>query len=196
MPPVVCRMDGQETLWSMKDHMQSDVVSVDILDLLHVTLRLWNAGKLFHSSDEPAAEKFVYEQVRRILHGQLQSVIHSLRARSTRRGLSEEKKAQLEVICEYFANHSHHMRHDEYLRQGYPIASGVIEGACRHVVKNRMERTGMSWPRPGAQAMLHLRTIWTCDQWDDFETHRIGREIDRLCPYRTMLSTLQWPLVA
>lgn len=194
--PVVCLMDGQESLWSMKQQTQSDLATVDILDLLHVTPRLWTAAKLFHPRDESAAEALVHAQARRILHGQVQTVIHSLRARATRRGLSAEKKASLEVICKYFAKHADRMRYAEYLREGYPIASGVIEGACRHVVKDRLERTGMSWTRPGAQAMLHLRAIWTCDQWDEFEKYRIARETARLYPYRATLSTLEWPIAA
>jgi hypothetical protein len=192
--PVVCLMDGQESLWSMKDQTQSDLVTVDILDLLHVTPRLWTAATLFHPRDESSAEAFVREQVQRILDGQVNTVIHSLRARATRRRLSEEKKTKLEVICHYFAKNAKRMRYHEYLRQGYPIASGVIEGACRHVVKDRLERTGMSWTRPGAQAMLNLRAIWTCDQWDEFEKYRIERETDRLYPYREALNILEWPL--
>ena len=82
----------------------------------------------------------------------------------------------------------------QFLARGYPIASGVIEGACRHVVKDRLERTGMSWTRPGAQAMLNLRAIWTCDQWDEFEKYRVERETDRLYPYREALNILEWPL--
>ena len=192
---VVCLMDGQETLWSTKESMQSDVETVDILDLLHVTPRLWTAAKLFHRQNE-AAEAFVREQAHRILQGKVKTVIHSLRARATRRGLSEEKKASLEEICLYFTKNAKRMRYDEYLRAGYPIASGVIEGACRHVVKDRLERTGMSWTRPGAQAMLNLRAIWTCDQWEAFDKYRIDRETVRLFPYRESLCALEWPLAA
>lgn len=193
--PVVCLMDGQETLWSTKELMQSDVTTVDILDLLHVTPRLWTAAKQFHQSNK-AAEAFVREQARRILQGEVKTVIHSLRARATRRGLSEKKKASLEEICLYFTKNAERMRYDEYLRAGYPIASGVIEGACRHVVKDRLERTGMSWTRRGAQAMLHLRAIWTCDQWEAFDKYRIDRETTRLYPYRESLGALEWPLAA
>jgi hypothetical protein len=192
--PVVCLMDGQETLWSMQEQMQPDLETVQILDLLHVTPRLWTAAKLFHPRDESAAESFVREQTRRMLHGQVKTVIHSLRARATRRGLTAAAQSSLAEICGYFHKHRHRMRYDEYLRAGYPIASGVIEGACRHVVKDRLERTGMSWTRPGAQALLNLRAIWTCDQWDQFDTYRIERETARLYPYRESLPTLEWPL--
>ena len=159
-----------------------------------MTPRLWLAAKLFHPRDESAAESFVREQTRRMLHGQVKTVIHSLRARATRRGLSVAARSSLAQICGYFHKNRGRMRYDEYLRAGYPIASGVIEGACRHVVKDRLERTGMSWTRPGAQAMLNLRAIWTCDQWDEFDIYRIERETARLYPYRQSLNTLEWPL--
>lgn len=194
--PVICLMDGQDSLWSMKQRMQSDLVTVDILDLLHVTSRLWTAARLFHPRDSSAAEAFVREQAGRILHGQVTTVIHSLRARATRRGLTQKNKAQLATICAYFTKNADHMRYDAYLRQGYPIASGVIEGACRHVVKDRLERTGMSWTRRGAQAMLHLRAIWTCDQWDDFHKYRITHENSRLYPHFDAFHTREWPIAA
>jgi len=72
---------------------------------------------------------------------------------------------------------------DEYLAAGYPIATGVIEGACRHIIKDRMERTGMRWKIAGAQAMLELRTIHTNGDWESFQNFRITRETNRLYPY-------------
>jgi hypothetical protein len=65
---------------------------------------------------------------------------------------------------------------DEYLSAGYPIGSGVAEGACRHVVKDRMEQTGMRWTVDGAQAMLHLRSIYLNSDWDEFVEYRIQAE--------------------
>ena len=69
---------------------------------------------------------------------------------------------------EYLENNREHMRYDEYLAAGYPIGSGVAEGACRHLVKDRMEQTGMRWTVAGAQAMLHVRALYLNDQWDEF----------------------------
>ena len=72
------------------------------------------------------------------------------------------------------------MRYDEYLAAGYPIGSGVAEGACRHLVKDRMEQTGMRWTVAGAQAMLHVRALYVNDQWDDFLEFRVEQEQARL----------------
>jgi hypothetical protein len=81
------------------------------------------------------------------------------------------------------------MHYGRYLRAGYPIATGVIEGACRHVIKDRMERAGMRWKIPGAEAMLELRTIDTNDDWDAFQTYRIDAENKRLYPHSEILAS-------
>ncbi len=80
------------------------------------------------------------------------------------------------------------MRYDEYLAKGYPIASGVIEGACRHLVKDRMERAGMHWTIVGAQAMLDVRSVHLSGQWAAFQQHRIARATERLYPYRQLVA--------
>lgn len=193
---VVCVMDGQPSLWELRERFQSDLPTVQILDLLHVTSRLWKAAHLFHPGDLPAAEAFVREQAGQILAGGVKSVIHSLRSRATRRGMSAARRSSLEVICKYFTKNRDRMRYDEYLRRGYPIASGVIEGACRHVVKDRLERTGMSWTPTGAQALLHLRAIATSNQWDAYHQYRVEQETKRLYSYRSQLNPLEWPLAA
>ena len=74
------------------------------------------------------------------------------------------------------------MHYDEYLEKGYPIASGVIEGACRYVVKDRMERTGMRWVLNGAHSMLQLRSVHASGRWDEFTPFRIAKERERLYP--------------
>lgn len=88
------------------------------------------------------------------------------------------------------------MRYDEYLRAGYPIASGVIEGACRHYVRDRLERSGMRWTRAGAQAMLDVRSEFLNGAWTAFQSHRIERETQRMYPHRQVLKGIEWPLVA
>jgi hypothetical protein len=80
----------------------------------------------------------------------------------------------------YLENNQEHMRYDEYIAEGYPIDSGVAEGACRHLVKDRMEQSGMRWTVSGAQAMLHVRVMYLNDQWNEFIEDRIVREQSRL----------------
>jgi len=83
--------------------------------------------------------------------------------------LSEEKRADVDATCGYFTAHAKRMTYDEYLAAGLPIATGLIEGACRHLVKDRLERTGMRWYASGAQAMLSLRCLKASNAWDEFQ---------------------------
>ena len=192
--PVVSIMDGQESLWNLRDALQEDVSMIDILDLLHVTPRLWEAAHLFHSPGSRLAEQFVRQRVLRVLKGEVSSVIVGLRRLATINNLKGKKRKKIETITNYFAKNQHRMRYHEYLAAGYPIASGVIEGACRHVVKDRLERTGMSWTVPGAQAMLSLRCIHLSKLWHEFTNFRVQSETERLYPYRSTLAEMQWAL--
>jgi len=186
--------DGEECLRTTRDVFQEDVAMVDILDLLHATSRVWRASRLLGYTGEAEREKFVRERIHWILQGNVTSVIASFRSLSTRRGVTGKRQKELQKICNYFEKNAYRMRYDEYLAKGYPIASGVIEGACRNVVKDRMERTGMSWVIEGAQAMLSLRCVWLCDSWEEYQAFRIERETQRLHPNRSWLKELPWAL--
>ena len=109
-------------------------------------------------------------------------VIRGLRWKGKHDKLSDERREDLEEICGYLENNAHRMAYHEYLAAGYPIASGVIEGACRHVVQDRMERSGMRWILDGAHAMLALRCIHLSGAWNEFMRFRIERECARLYP--------------
>jgi hypothetical protein len=71
---------------------------------------------------------------------------------------------------------------------------GVIEGACRHCVKDRMERTGMSWVLAGAKAMLELRSTALNGGWDEFMGYRGEQEAERVYPHRHTLEAVSWPM--
>lgn len=182
-------MDGQVSLWGAADNCL-DVPpedTIDILDILHVSSYVWKAAKVFYPHWEQR-EMFARDRLLRILQGEVRGVIGGLRQMATKKGLKGERLKQITTVCGYFEKHAHRMRYDEYLAAGYPIASGVIEGACRHLVKDRMERSGMRWRLVGAQAMLHVRAIYQSSYWDDFHKDRIAREQCKLHPNRALLS--------
>lgn len=193
---TVCIMDGQKSLWNTKDCLQERVNMTELLDLLHVTPRVWKLAHIFCASNERQREQFVRGRVYRILQGKVAGVVRGIRQLTTRRRLAASARRKVETICSYFESNQDRMRYDVYLKRGYPIASGVIEGACCHVIKDRMERTGMSWTIPGAQAMLLLRAIFTTDQWGEFLQYRVERENKRLYPHRTILEQVDWPIAA
>jgi hypothetical protein len=196
--PVVCLMDGQRSLWSScAHHLLED--RVEIVDLLHVTSYLWGAAYLFHAEGSDQASAFVRDRLLRILRGEVGYVIGGLRQMATKRQgsknqLSAAKRKALTKICNYLHRNRHRMHYDEYLAAGFPIASGVIEGACRHLVKDRMERAGMRWTIDGAQAMLDLRSTHINGQWHAFQHHRIHTETSRPYPQRRLLQQLGFEL--
>jgi hypothetical protein len=193
---IVCVMDGQPSLWAVrKTYLPGDNV-VEILDLLHVTPRLWEAAYLFHHEGSEEAASFVRDRLLRMLRGEAGYVIGGLRQMGTKHKLRGHRLAKLTTICNYLTKNLARMRYDEYLAAGYPIASGVIEGACRYVVKDRMERAGMRWTVEGAQAMLALRTTYINGQWKDFQKYRIKQERQRLYPQHKWLKQATWPLAA
>ena len=176
--PVVCLMDGERALWDMqREHFSG---AVGILDLFHVLERLWAVAHCFHAEGTDGAKQHVEERLRDLLQGRVGYVIAGLRRRLNGGKLSGPKRKVIKSAVEYLANNREHMRYDEYLAAGYPIGSGVAEGACRHLVKDRLEQTGMRWTVERAQAMLHVRAFYLNDQWEDFIEFRAEREQDRL----------------
>ena len=109
--------------------------------------------------------------------------------------LRGSKKKQLQAAVTYLENNRDCMQYDYYLELGYPIGSGVVEGACRHLVKDRMEGTGMRWRTEGAQSMLDLRAIFLNGDWDDFQQHRIQQNVHTLYPYRETIQEI-WNIAA
>jgi hypothetical protein len=186
--PTVYLCDGQEALWEARSEYLPDQNAVEILDLLHVTPRLWQAAKLFHGEKSPQVVPFVRQRLTQMLQGKVETVVRGLRRQAVEQKLSAAKKKVLGRICRYLSKNRQRMRYNEYLAKGYPIASGVIEGACRHLVKDRMERAGMHWTVEGAQAMLDVRSVFISGQWEAFQQHRIKRATERLYPYRQLVA--------
>ena len=106
---------------------------------------------------------------------------------ATKSWLSKPRREKVQQCLNYFAQRCEYMKYDEYLAAGYPIGSGVVEGACRHLVKDRMEQTGVRWRIEGAQAILNLRAIYVNDDWDSFHAARLEAEQHKLCPYKRCL---------
>jgi hypothetical protein len=128
--------------------------------------------------------------LQKLLDGNINRVIGGIRQMATKRDLSKPKREKVEKYLNYFAERAEYMKYDEYLAAGYPIGSGVVEGACRHLVKDRMELTGMRWRIAGAQAILNLRAIYVNDDWEAFHADRIQSEQRKLYPYKKRLSAI------
>ena len=171
---LVCLMDGEKGLWAARREWIQD--AIEILDLLHVLERLWAVAHCFHREKSPEAEDFVNHRLRMLLEGKVGYVIGGLRRLLATPGLTGERRRTINACIRYYDNNRERMKYDQYLAAGYPIGSGVAEGACRHVVKDRMEQTGMRWTTNGAQAMLHLRAIYLNGDWSSYMNYRIQAE--------------------
>jgi len=152
-----------------------------VLDILHVLTYLWAAAQALHGGwPSRACRAYVRCQLEALLAGQTQTVIDDMAAKATAARLPSYRQKAVDDAIRYFTNHASSMHYDLYLARGWPIASGVIEGACKHVVRGRMDRSGMKWARPGAHAMLQLRTVRLNDDWDDYQRFHRQREHLRL----------------
>jgi hypothetical protein len=160
---LVILHDGQTSLWELTEKYHQGWDKIEILDLLHVIPRIWDAGKILHPE---ALEAFVKERLTLILLGSAGMVISGLKRMASMHELSVGERQKLDTIINYLQTNRSRMKYDEYLLAGLPIATGFIEGACRHVIKDRLERTGMRWTRPGAQTMLTLRCIEASRLWE------------------------------
>ena len=118
--------------------------------------------------------------MQQLLEGKVGYVIGGLRQMATKHGLKGTKRKVVLEAAQYYENNREHMKYDEYLAAGYPVGSGVAEGACRHLAKDRLEQTGMRWTVAGAQAMLYLRATYLNGDWAEFLDYRIQREQQRL----------------
>src|SRR3954470_1530881 len=179
--PVIFLSDGERALHDRQgEYLPEDTVC--ILDLFHVMERLWKvAWCLFEEKTQKReAHQWVEERLKRLLEGKVDPVIRGMRYQATQRGLKGQRRKTVEDAAEYLEGNRDRMKYDEYLAAGYPIGSGVVEGACRHLVKDRMERTGMRWLPSGAQAMLDLRATYLNGEWNAFWNFHVTQEDQRL----------------
>ncbi len=175
---VVCLMDGERSLWDAQEAFFPEAIGV--LDLFHVLERVWGVAHCVHKEGSDEAEQYVEGRLRELLEGRVEAVIEGFRRSMTQGHLRGIKRQVVRSAIKYLENNRNHLKYDAYLAAGYPIGSGVAEGACRHLVKDRLEQTGMRWTVGGAQAMLHVRALYLNDQWDEYLEYRVEQEQARL----------------
>jgi hypothetical protein len=175
-------IDGNNTqIEAVTAQAASRGITVTILiDFVHVLEYLWKAAWSFFDKGERASEEWVADQARKILHGKAGQVAAGIRRRATAYGYSAAERAGADECARYLDNKSAHLDYATALEKGWPIATGVIEGACRHVVKDRMDITGARWGLKGAEAILRLRAIIASGDFDAYWRYHIRREHERI----------------
>ena len=137
-----------------------------VMDFIHVLEYLWKAGHCLHEKDDKAVENWVAERALKILNGQADRVARGIKQSASKRGL--KKREAIDKCARYLQKNRMRLCYDKALSGGFPIASGVIEGACRHLINDRMDITGARWSLQGSEAILKLRSINSSGDWESY----------------------------
>jgi hypothetical protein len=150
-----------------------------IVDFVHVAEYVWDAAWALHAAGDRAAEVWVGQRLAKILNGRSADVADELRATAEDAGLPADKRKALNKTAGYLTNKAEYLGYDKALADGWPIATGVIEGACRHLVKDRLDITGTRWSLDGAEAVLKLRALVGNDDLPEYWRFHLAQEQQR-----------------
>lgn len=150
-----------------------------VLDLIHVIEYLWDAARALYHERDPAAEAWVSERLLEILRGKSSLVAAGIRRRATLLELNAKQREPIDKCADYLLKYRAYLHDDQYLAAGLPIATGVIEGACRYLVKDRLEKTGARWSLEGAEAVLRLRALRASGDFDEYWKFHLQKEYER-----------------
>ena len=150
-----------------------------VIDLIHVLEYLWGAAWCFFAEGDPDAEVWVHDRALAVLEGKARDVAAGIRRRATTTGLSRPKRKKADDCARYLTNNAPYLDYPTALAAGWPIATGVIEGTCRYLVKDRMDITGARWSAQGAEAVLKLRAVCSNGDFDRYWKWHLDREQQR-----------------
>jgi hypothetical protein len=147
-----------------------------LIDFIHVVQYLWKAAGSFFYPHDPEARAWVKTQADKILQGKARDVATGIRRRATRFGYGPKEREGADAAATYLDNKKDYLDYPAFLAAGRPIASGLIEGACRWLVKDRMEVTGARWSLDNAEAVLKLRALTGNGDFDDYFAYHLQQE--------------------
>lgn len=151
-----------------------------VVDLIHVLEYLWGAAWCFFAEGDHTAEAWVRDRAMAVLEGKARGVAAGIRRRATTAGLAAQKRKKADEAARYLTNKAPYLDYPKALAAGWPVATGVIEGACRHLVKDRMDITGARWSVAGAEAVLKLRAVRCNGDFDAYWRWHLDQERRRV----------------
>lgn len=164
---VIFLADGGPWCWNLcQTHFPQ---AVQILDVFHLARNVYKASAIFWGDRSAKAHQWAKQMLIELLEGHLEEVQAKL---NTLTFTSQKMRDERRRLIGYLTANRDRMDYPTYIAQGYPIGSGVIEGACRHVIGQRMKGSGRRWNDAGAEAMARLRAIECSHQWDRFWEER------------------------
>jgi hypothetical protein len=147
-----------------------------IVDFVHVLTYLWNAAGCLHPNNDQAAAQWVHRQATRVLQGHARKVAGTIRRQATTARLSPSQRKPADEAATYLTNKAPYLDYPTALTQGWPIATGIVEGACRHLIKDRFDITGARWGLAGAEAILKLRAIIANGDFQEYWQYHLAQE--------------------
>jgi hypothetical protein len=153
-----------------------------VIDLVHVLEYLWKAAWSLHAAGDPAAEDWVAVKALAVLAGDSARVAADITAEADAAGLTAGQRHGADTCVRYLTSKHEFLRYDQALAAGWPIATGVIEGACRHLIGDRLDITGARWGLKGAEAILTLRAVISNGDFGEYWRFHLAREHQRLYP--------------
>jgi len=159
-----------------------NVKATIVMDFIHVLEYLWKAAWCFFDKGDEDVEQWIAEKAVNILKGKCSQVAKGLRISATKRKITD--RVNIDKCADYLLKNKERLQYGEALNSGFPIASGVIEGACRHLINDRLDITGARWSLQGAEAVLKLRSLKSSgdfkNYWDFYKQMSKKRNYDFL----------------
>jgi hypothetical protein len=153
-----------------------------VIDLIHVLEYIWKAAWSLHHVGDPAAEDWVAVKALAVLAGDSPRASQEITAEAGTAGLPASRRAGADSCTRYLNARHEYLRYDQALAKGWPIATGVIEGACRHLIADRLDIGGARWGLDGAEAVLTLRAVISNGDFEECWNYHLAREHQRLYP--------------
>ena len=164
-------------------HAEASARTVEVtilLDFVHVLEYLWRAAWSFYDEGDQAAEAWVNDKARAVLDGRASTVAAAIRRKATTLKLPAAQRLGADRAAAYLLNKRAYLDYPTALANGWPIATGIIEGACRHLVKDRMDITGARWGLEESEAVLKLRAVRANGDFPDYWAHHLAQEQQRV----------------
>ncbi|MEU6347561.1 ISKra4 family transposase [Streptomyces sp. NPDC046977] len=153
-----------------------------LLDFVHVAEYVWAAAHAFHKPGTPEAEAWAADRLTAILSGDAARAAAEMNFDATRKHLSAARRETVDACHRYLTGHLDQLHYDTALKNGWPIATGAVEGACRHLIADRLDITGARWGLAGAEAVLRLRAVVSNSHLAPYWRYHAAREHERLYP--------------
>lgn len=153
-----------------------------LLDFVHVAEYIWSAAHAFHPVRSREAETWAADKLTAILAGHAGRAAQEMTAQAEAEQLSATRRDAVATCARYLTGHLDQLHYDTALNNGWPIATGAVEGACRRLIADRLDITGARWGLTGAEAVLQLRALITNGGFDDYWIFHAAREQQRFYP--------------